>query len=335
MSPQHCSPRPKRLLEQVRDKLRTMHYSYRTEQAYVGWIKRYIFFHNKRHPKDMAHAEVEAFLTYLARQRGVSASTQNQALCALLFLYKHVLGSELGVVNGVAMAKKPERVPIVLTVEEVSAVLQRMKGRDWLMASLMYGAGLRLMECVQLRVQSIDFGYRQITVYNGKGAKDRFVPLPDSLIPALEEHIKVMRRLMESDRADGFGEVSMPESLVRKYPNAPYDLRWWYLFPASHRAVDPITGRTKRHHIDPSVVQKAMRAAVLDAGINKRATPHTLRHCFATHLLHAGYDIRTVQELMGHRDVATTQIYTHALQRGGAAVRSPVDRLFGATGGSS
>lgn len=323
-------PRPRRLLDQVRDKLRTLHYSLRTEEAYIGWIKRYIYFHGKQHPKELGAEGVEAFLTGLATQRGVSASTQNQALCALLFLYKHVLGVELGWVNGVVRAKRPERVPVVLTREEVSAVLQRMRGREWLMASLMYGTGLRLMECVQLRVQDLDFGYRQISVHDGKGAKDRFVPLPEALIPALKEQIQSSQRLLASDLADGFGEVSMAESLVRKYPHAPFELRWWYVFPSSGRSVDPITRRTKRHHTDPSVLQKAMRAAVRQAGICKRATPHTLRHCFATHLLEAGYDIRTVQELMGHRDVSTTQIYTHVLQRGGGAVRSPVDALLGA-----
>jgi integron integrase len=322
-------PRPRRLLDQVRDKLRTLHYSPRTEDAYIGWIKRYIYFHGKRHPKDLSEGEVEAFLTALATERGVSASTQNQALCALLFLYKQVLGVDLGWVNGVTRAKRPERVPVVLTREEVAAVLQRMRGRERIMASLMYGTGLRLMKCVQLRVQDLDFGYRQITVHNGKGAKDRFVPLPEALIPALKEQILASERLLASDLADGFGEVSMAESLVRKYPRAPFELRWWYVFPSCNRSIDPITGREKRHHIDPTGLQKAMRSAVLGAGIRKRATPHTLRHCFATHLLEAGYDIRTVQELMGHRDVTTTQIYTHVLQRGSGAVRSPVDVLLG------
>ncbi len=330
--PSPTGPKPRRLLDQVRDKLRTLHYSPRTEDAYVGWIKRFIWFHNKRHPREMGPAEVEAFLSSLATQRGVSASTQNQALCALLFLYKQVLGLELGWVDGVTRAKRPERVPVVLTRQEVPLVLQQMQGREWLMASLMYGTGLRLMECVQLRIQDLDFGYRQITVHNGKGAKDRFVPLPEALIPSLKERIQGSERLLESDLAAGFGEVSMPESLVRKYPRAPFELKWWYVFPASDRSTDPITGRIKRHHIDPSVFQKAMRAAVLRAGIAKRATPHTLRHCFATHLLEAGYDIRTVQELMGHKDVTTTQIYTHVLQRGGSAVQSPVDALLGARG---
>lgn len=323
---------PRRLLDQVRDRLRTLHYSPRTEDAYVGWIRQYILFHGKRHPRELGVAEVEAFLTGLATQRRVSASTQNQALCALLFLYRRVLGVEIGWVDGVTRAKQPERVPVVLTRQEVSLVLDQMQGRNWLMASLMYGSGLRLMECVQLRVQDMDFGYRQIRVHDGKGAKDRYVPLPEALGPPLQEQIRASERLLASDLAAGFGEVSMPESLVRKYPRAPFELKWWYVFPAADRSVDPISGRRKRHHIDPSVVQKAMRSAVRRAGISKRATPHSLRHCFATHLLAAGYDIRTVQELMGHRDVSTTQIYTHVLQRGGSAVRSPVDTLLGGRG---
>jgi len=321
--------RPKRLLEQVREKLRAMHYSYRTEQAYLDWVRRYILFHGKRHPRGMGPQEIEAFVSHLANDRGVSASTQTQALSAVLYLYRHVLEVDVGWVEGITRAKKSQRVPIVLTREEVAAVLARMEGRERLLAALMYGTGLRVMECVQLRVQSVDFGYRQITVINGKGAKDRFVPLPEALIPELKQCIAASERLLVADKADGFGEVSMPESLVRKTPTAPFDLRWWYVFPASHRSRDPITGRTKRHHIDPSVMQKAMRAAVLAARIGKRATPHTLRHSFATHLLEAAHDIRTVQALLGHRDVKTTEIYTHVLQRGGSAVRSPVDALLG------
>ena len=324
--------KPRRLLDQVRDRVRTLHCSPRTEDAYVGWIKQYILVHGERLPRELGVGEVGRFLTSLATQCRVSASTQNQALCALLFLYKQVLGVDIGWVDGVTRAKVPERVPVVLTRQEVSLVLEQMQGRDWLMASLMYGTGLRLMECVQLRVQDIDFGYRQVRVHNGKGAKDRFVPLPEALVPGLQEQIRASERLLASDRSAGFGEVSMPESLVRKYPRAPFELKWWYVFPASDRSVDPITGRVKRHHIDPSAVQKAMRYAVRRAGITKRATPHTLRHCFATHLLEAGYDIRTVQELMGHRDVTTTQIYTHVLQRGGSAIRSPMDGLLGAGG---
>ena len=270
--------RPKRLLEQAREKLRAMHYSYRTEQAYLDWMKRYILFHGKRHPKEMGAGEIEAFVSYLANERGVSASTQTQALSALLYLYRHVLGIEMAWIDGISRAKKSQRVPIVLTREEVAAVLARLEGRERLMAALMYGTGLRVMECVQLRIQSIDFGYRQITVINGKGAKDRFVPLPEALMPELKQRIAESERLLAADKEDGFGEVSMPEALVRKTPSAPFDLRWWYVFPASQRSRDPITGRIKRHHIDPSVLQKSMRAAVLAARVGKRATPHTLRH---------------------------------------------------------
>ncbi len=250
----------------------------------------------------------------------------------MLYLYKHVLDVDVGWIDGITRAKRPERVPIVLTRDEVAAVLARLAGRERLMAALMYGTGLRLMECVRLRVQSIDFGYRQITVINGKGGKDRFVPLPEALIPELKQCIAASDRLRLADKTDGFGEISMPESLVRKTPSAPFDLRWWYVFPATQRARDPITGRVKRHHIDPTVIQKSMRAAVRAARIGKRATPHTLRHSFATHLLEAGYDIRTVQALLGHRDLKTTEIYTHVLQRGGGAVRSPVDALLGGAG---
>ena len=225
----------KRLLEQMRDKLRAMHYSYRTEQAYLDWIKRFILFHGKRHPCEIGAREIEAFVSYLATDRGVSASTQTQALSAVLYLYKHVLETEIGWIEGISRAKKPQRVPIVLTRDEVAAVLARLSGRERLMAALMYGTGLRLMECVQLRVQNLDFGYRQMTVINGKGAKDRFVPLPEALIPELKQCIAESERLLAADKADGFGEVSMPESLLRKTPSAPFDLRWWYVFPASHR----------------------------------------------------------------------------------------------------
>jgi len=273
------------LLEQAREKLRAMHYSYRTEQTYLDWMKRYILFHGKRHPREMGAQEIEAFVSHLANDRGVSASTQTQALSAVLYLYRHVLGSEVGWIEGISRAKKSQRVPIVLTREEVAAVLARLEGRERLMAALMYGTGLRVMECVQLRVQSIDFGYRQITVLNGKGAKERFVPLPEALIPELKQCIVESERLLTSDKADGFGEVSMPESLVRKTPSAPFDLRWWYVFPSSQRSRDPRTGRIKRHHIDPSVLQKSMRAAVLAARIGKRATPHTLRHYAAFRIM--------------------------------------------------
>ncbi len=319
--------RPPRLLQQVRDRIRAMHYSYRTEEAYLYWIRFFIRYSGRRHPREMGKTEIERFLTFLATERNVAASTQNQALSALLFLYRHVLEIEVEWLNDVVRAKRPERVPVVLTRQEVAAVLQRLKGRYWLMASLMYGAGLRVTECLGLRIQDLDFGYRQIVVKHGKGGKDRFVPLPDSLVESVKQQIEEARRIREADLADGFGEVSLPSALSRKYPNAPFEHGWWYLFPSLNRAIDPLSGREKRHHMDPSPIQKAFREAVRRARIGKRATPHTLRHSFATHLLEAGYDIRTVQELMGHKDVTTTQIYTHVLQRGSGAVRSPVDML--------
>jgi len=323
------APRQPRLLQQLRERVRALHYSYRTEQAYAYWIRNFILFSGKRHPREMGKIEVERFLTYLAVERHVSASTQNQALSALLFLYQKVLAIDIGWVDDVVRAKRPERVPVVLTRDEVASVLGRLTGQHWLMASLMYGTGLRVMECLRLRIQNFDFGYRQIVVRNGKGGKDRFVPLPDSLMTALREQAGAALRVREADLTDGFGEVSLPNALDRKYPNAPFDPGWWYLFPSSNRSIDPFSGREKRHHVDPSRIQKAFKESVRAAGIRKRATPHTLRHSFATHLIEAGYDIRTVQELMGHRDVKTTQIYTHVLQRGGGAVRSPVDMLGG------
>ena len=245
-----------------------------------------------------------------------------------MFLYKNVLQIELSWIENVVRAREPERVPVVLTRQEVAALLDRLNGRYWLMASLMYGTGMRVNECMRLRVQDIDFGYRQITVRDGKGGKDRYLPLPSSLISPLEAQIKEVKRVLASDRQDGFGEASMPEALTRKYPSAAFDLTWWYVFPALTRFIDPISGREKRHHMDPSVIQKAVRQAARSAGLRKRATPHVFRHSFATHLLDDGYDLRTVQDLMGHRDVKTTQIYTHVLQRGGSAVRSPVDTLL-------
>lgn len=318
---------PPRLLQKVREKLRTKHYSYRTEQAYIYWIRWFIRFSGNRHPRTLGKVEIERFLTFLATERRVSASTQNQALSALLFLYKQVLGAELPWLDGVIRAKRPKRLPVVLTREEVKSVLGRMQGRYWLMSGLMYGSGLRVMECLRLRIQDLDFGYRQITVRSGKGNKDRIVPLPDSLVEPVRHQIMESQRVLAADKADGFGEVSLPSALARKYPNAPCEPGWWYLFPSLERAIDPLSGREKRHHMDSSPIQKAFKEAVRKAGIVKRATPHTLRHSFATHLLEAGHDIRTVQELLGHKDVKTTQIYTHVLQRGGSAVRSPMDRL--------
>lgn len=316
-----------RLTDQVRDALRRKHYSYRTEKTYLHWIRRFIYFHHKRHPRDMAEPEIAAFLTHLAVARRVSASTQNQALNAILFLYKQVLQREIGLVQGVVRAKRPERLPVVLTREEVHAVLARLSGREWLMAGLMYGAGLRVMECLRLRVKDVDFGMNQIIVRDGKGQKDRVTPLPAAVIPALRQQIIETQRLRDADLADGYGEVSLPFALERKYPNASRELSWRYIFPASQRSRDPYTGRIKRHHLDDSVIQRAIKQAVYAAGLRKPASCHTLRHSFATHLLLAGQDIRTIQELLGHRDVSTTMIYTHVLGRGARGVASPMDTL--------
>ena len=322
--------REPRLLDQVRNSLRRLHYSYRTEQAYLQWVRRFIYFHEKRHPRGMGEPEVAAFLTHLAVDRRVSASTQNQALNAILFLYKQVLEREIGLIQGVTRAKRPERLPVVMTHEEVQTVLRRLSGRDWLLACLMYGAGLRVMECLRLRVKDIDFGLSQIVVRDGKGQKDRVTPLPTLVIPAFRQQIEEVRRLRESDLADGYGEVSTPFALARKYPNAVRELAWWYVFPASQRSRDPYSDRIKRHHLDESAIQKAVKQAVRAAGIAKPVSCHTFRHSFATHLLNSGYDIRTVQELLGHKDVATTMIYTHVLNRGGRGVISPLDRYSSA-----
>lgn len=316
-----------RLTDQVRDALRRKHYSYRTEQTYLHWIRRFIYFHHKRHPRDMAEPEIAAFLTYLAVARRVSASTQNQALNAILFLYKQVLQREIGLVQGVVRAKRPERLPVVLTREEVNTVLARLSGREWLMACLMYGAGLRVMECLRLRVKDVDFGMNQIVVRDGKGQKDRVTPLPAAVIPALRQQITEVRRLRDFDLAEGYGEVSLPFALERKYPNASRELAWWYVFPASQRSRDPYSQRIKRHHLDDSVIQRAVKQAIRSSGIGKPASCHSFRHSFATHLLASGRDIRTIQELLGHSDVSTTMIYTHVLGKGARGVSSPLDTL--------
>lgn len=321
------APPKGRLLDRVRGAVRSRHYSYQTEKAYVHWARRFILFHNRRHPQEMGEPEVAAFLTHLAADRRVSASTQNQALNALLFLYKRVLEREIGLIQGVVRAKRPVRLPVVLTREEVSSVLQRLSGRDWLMACLMYGTGLRVMECLRLRVKDIDFGFRQIMVRDGKGQKDRTVPLPDTVVEALGLQIAEVKRVHAADLADGVGEVSLPFALERKYPNAARQIGWWYLFPASHTSRDPISGKTKRHHLDDSVIQRAIKQAIAAAGIAKPASCHSLRHSFATHLLAAGSDIRTIQELLGHNDVSTTMIYTHVLGKGGHGAISPLDSL--------
>lgn len=322
--------REARLFDQVRDCLRRRHYSYRTEQAYLYWIRHFILFHGKRHPREMAEQEVAAFLTHLAVERRVSASTQNQALNAILFLYKQVLGRDIGLIQGVVRAKRPERLPVVMTLDEVQKVLGRLSGREWLMACLMYGAGLRVMECLRLRVKDVDFGLNQIVVRDGKGRKDRVTPLPAMVVPELKQQIEGVKRVREGDLADGYGEVSLPFALERKYPNAARELAWWYLFPASGRSRDPHSGRIKRHHLDESVIQRAVKQAVRAAGIAKPVSCHTFRHSFATHLLAAGHDIRTIQELLGHQDVRTTMVYTHVLGKGARGVPSPLDAWAGA-----
>ncbi len=317
--------RPKKLLDQVREAIQVKHYSIRTEQAYVNWIKRYILFHDKRHPREMGAAEIEAFLTYLAVDRNVAASTQNQALSALLFLYRQVLKQDLvGSIDSVR-AKRPKRLPTVLTKEETLRVIGFLSGTHQLMAKLLYGSGLRLMECVRLRVKDVDFAQRQIIVRDGKGMKDRITMLPDVLIQRLREHLQHTKHIHEDDLAKGYGSVYLPFALERKYPNADREWLWQYVFPATRLSTDPRTGITRRHHINESSLQKAVRRAAKRAGIDKRVTCHTFRHSFATHLLEDGYDIRTVQELLGHKDVKTTMIYTHVLNRGPLAVRSPLD----------
>lgn len=324
-SPPQQRQRPK-LLDRVRSRLRVKHYSLRTEQAYVGWIRRFILANGKLHPRQLGGREVEAFLTRLATEGHVAAGTQNQALAALLFLYREVLGQALPWMDGVVRAKRPRRLPVVLTRDEVRRLLAQLSGREWLMAALLYGSGMRLMECLRLRVKDVDFQRNDITVREGKGNKDRHVPLPQVTVPALRQQLAAARLLHESDLAAGFGAVYLPHALARKYPRAAHEWGWQYVFPASLRSRDPRSGEIRRHHLDEKVLQRAVQRARRAAGIVKPATCHTLRHSFATHLLESGADIRTVQELLGHKDVSTTQIYTHVLNRGGRGVLSPLDR---------
>lgn len=318
--------RQPRLLDQVRARLRVKHYSLRTEQAYLGWIRRFILANGKRHPRDLGAPEIEAFLTYLATKRQVSAGTQNQALAAILFLYREVLELELPWLDNIVRAKRKRRLPVVLTRDEVRRLLAQLQGRDWLMIGLLYGSGMRVMECLRLRVKDVDFDRLDITVRAGKGNKDRHVPLPRKLARPLREQLISARLLHASDLAAGFGDVYLPYALARKYRRAASEWAWQYVFPAAQRSRDPRSGAVRRHHLDERVLQRAMRRARDGAGVHKPATCHTLRHSFATHLLEDGHDIRTVQELLGHKDVATTQIYTHVLNRGGHGVMSPLDR---------
>lgn len=314
-----------RLMEVVRCRIRARHYSLRTEQAYLGWIRQFILANGRRHPRELGGAEVEAFLSGLATERNVAASTQNQALSALLFLYREVLRVDLPWMASVLRAKRPRRLPVVLSVEEVRRLLSMMEGRTWLMASLLYGTGMRLMECLRLRVKDVDFARNEILIRNGKGGKDRRTMLPRALEGPLRREIERARLLHRQDIAEGFGETPLPDALSRKYPQAGREFGWQFVFAADRRSVDPRTGAIHRHHVDDAVLARALKQARAQAGIEKLLSAHTLRHSFATHLLETGYDIRTIQELLGHKDVATTQIYTHVLNRGGRGVRSPLD----------
>jgi integron integrase len=318
-----------RLLDQVRQQIRLRNYSIRTETVYAEWVKRYIRFHKYRHPLEMGAVEVEAFLTHLAVKRNVAAATQNQALAALLFLYKEVLKVELPWLEGVVRAKKPTHLPVVLTREEVARVLAELSGVAALVANLLYGSGLRLMEALRLRVKDVEFSRGEILVRDGKGQKDRVTMLPRALIPGLQQQLQAVSALHEQDLAEGFGQANLPFALARKYPNAAAEWGWQFVFPSGNRSQDPRGSGIYRHHLHEKTIQRAVREAVRRAGVIKPATPHTFRHSFATHLLEAGQDIRTVQELLGHADVKTTQIYTHVLNRGGLGVISPLDRVLG------
>ena len=315
------------LLEEVRNQLRVRHYSRRTEEAYVGWIKRFILFNGKRHPCEMGETELQAFLTDLAVSRRVSASTQNQAMCAVLFLYRDVLRNEELSMKLQVRAQRPARLPVVLTKQEVRAVLDCMRGPAGLISGLLYGAGLRLMECLTLRVKYLDFDRNEILVRDGKGQKDRVTVLPEAVKNGLQSHLRAVKELHGQDLLRGRGRVALPDAIARKYPNAERAWGWQWVFPASSCYVDRENGIERRHHLHESVVQRAMKAAVRAANITKPASCHTLRHSFATHLLESGYDIRTIQELLGHSDVRTTMVYTHVLNRGGRGVRSPFDSL--------
>jgi integron integrase len=316
---------PPRLLDQVRQVARLKHMSIRTEKSYVDYIRDFILFHNKRHPKDMGVDEIRAYLTHLAVEKKIAASTQNVALCALLFLYRQVLQLELPYIDDIAWAKRSERLPVVFTRSEVKSILVNLEGTPHLIASLLYGSGLRLMECLRLRVKDIDFEYRQITVRDGKGEKDRMTMLPTSTLEPLKQQLERAKLLHQQDLAEGYGAVYLPYALERKYPNAQREWRWQYVFPPAKRSLDPRSGLTRRHHWVPDSVQRAVKQAIRAAKLTKPGSCHTFRHSFATHLLEDGYDIRTVQELLGHKDVKTTMIYTHVLNRGGQGVRSPLD----------
>jgi integron integrase len=314
-------------VERVREEIRARHYSRRTEKAYWHWIRRFIFFHGKRHPSSMGAAEVSAFLSWLATSRNVAAATQNQALSALLFLYKHVLGVSLPWLDGMVRAQRPVRLPAVLTEAEVRRLLGQIEGSARLMVGLLYGAGLRQIECLMLRVKDIDFSYRQVIVRDGKGMRDRATMLPENLVQPLQRHLGKVRLLHQRDLKEGHGEVWLPRALARKYRRAGYQWAWQFVFPSAGRSADPESGAVRRHHVHPDTLSRAVKQAARAAGIAKHVSCHTLRHSFATHLLERGYDIRTVQELLGHADVSTTMVYTHVMNKGARGVKSPLDRL--------
>jgi integron integrase len=316
---------PRKLLDQVRDALRVKHYAYRTEESYVQWIRRYILFHSKRHPKDMAEPEVQAFLTHLAVEGNVAASTQNQALSALLFLYRHVLKQPLSESIDAVRARQSKHIPTVLAPEEVQQVFNHLEGTHQLLAKLLYGAGLRVKEGLRLRIKDVDFAQNQLIIRDAKGNQDRLTVLPQSLMAPLQAHLVQVKQIFQDDLALGYGAVYLPFALARKYPNADREWKWQYVFPAKHRSIDPRSHKVQRHHLDDGVLQRSLKQAVRSTQIQKNVTCHTLRHSFATHLLQNGYDIRTVQELLGHKDVKTTMIYTHVLNKGGLGVRSPLD----------
>ncbi|MGB7412669.1 MAG: integron integrase [Thermosynechococcaceae cyanobacterium] len=325
MSLLQSHPQAPRLLDQVRQVAQLKHFSYRTEESYIYYIRQFILFHHKRHPKEMGIDEIRAYLSHLATDKHVAASTQNVARCAIIFLYQQVLKVHLPDIDDVERAKRPIRVPVVFSRQEVQAVLSHLSGIHHLMASLLYGSGLRVMECVRLRIKDVDFDYRQITVRDGKGKKDRVTMLPQPVIEPLQFQLKRVKQLHQQDMAAGYGSVYLPNALAQKYPNASCDLKWQYFFPADRYSTDPRSQKTRRHHIGEQSLQRAVKQAVHKAGILKHGSCHTFRHSFATHLLAAGYDIRTVQELVGHKDVRTTMIYTHVLKQGGQGVKSPLE----------
>jgi integron integrase len=324
--PPPVGARPPGLIKRYREELQARHYARRTVKTYEQWLRRFLRFHQLRHPREMGSAEVNAFLTHLAVEGQVSASTQNQALAALLFLYRVLLERDLDL-EGVVRARKPRRLPVVLTEEEVRSVLQRLEGSEALVTGLLYGSGLRLMEALRLRVHDLDFNRQELTVRNGKGGSDRRTILPKRLPKKLRNHLEEVRSIHKRDLMDGWGQVRLPYALARKYRNAATEWGWQWVFPQHRRWQDPTSEQQGRHHLDPSLIQKSVRSAVLAAGISKPASCHSLRHSFATHLLERGQDIRTIQELMGHKDLKTTMIYTHVLNRGPMGVASPADFL--------